>query len=501
VPARRPAGRLAAARRGALVSAVFTAAIGPGSRALAQELQFVETVFGGAEHTCALQGQDSADQGRVLCWGANGSGQLGNGSTSDSAVPIRVAGLGYAYLMSAGGAHSCAITAISATTTAVSCWGYGGLGQLGSGSLADSATPIEVSGAGSGVITVAAGGASTCVGGGGVVCVGANDSGQLGDGSTTGSAAPVPVAGLPAGELYAVALSALDPLATAPGTGHACALATIGRVLRCWGANGSGQLGDGTTAERHVPAPVSGISEVIAIATGARHTCAVTEGWEGTTAVYAVRCWGANDRGQLGDGTTVDRSTPVPVSGLTGPARPRGLAAGARHTCAVLGDGSVRCWGANEAGQLGDGSLLDSWIPVVVSSLADATGGIGAGGQHTCAAVAGGQLRCWGANGRGQLGDGTTLDRLTPVPVLAGEGRPPPPPPGFPPSWSKSPPRPPPQLPPEPPESPQACIGLEVWCGNSGTPCCGSMQCFPTPFADRGICCHAIETIPFMCRY
>ena len=159
-------------------------------------------------------------------------------------------------------------------------------------------------------------------------CWGLGESGQRGDGTfDTFALEPVAVSGLTG----AVALAA--------GYGHACAL-LADATMRCWGGNGEGELGNGTTATPGTPQPVavSGISGATAIATGAYHTCAVLG--NGT-----LRCWGRNGQGQLGDGTFTNSSTPVPVSGITGVAAVSG---GGGHTCALLTDGTVRCWGDND---------------------------------------------------------------------------------------------------------------------------------------------------------
>lgn len=154
-------------------------------------------------------------------------------------------------------------------------------------------------------------------------------------------------------------------------------------------------------------APASGPS-VTAIAVGYRHACALLSGG-------AVKCWGANGNGQLADGTKTDRHSAVPVAGL--PSGIRTLAAGGAHTCALYGDGAVRCWGDDQYGQLGDGAVAPSQPPRTVSGLAGGASQVAAGAIHTCAIVTGGVVECWGDNRYGELGDGTTTSRVAPAPV------------------------------------------------------------------------------------
>jgi alpha-tubulin suppressor-like RCC1 family protein len=260
--------------------------------------------------------------------------------------------------------------------------------------------PVYVAGLTGPASTISAGLSHSCtiLETGGAKCWGANGSGQLGDGTTTNRTMPVDVIGLSSG------VSAI-----ATGGGHTCAL-TAGGGIKCWGWNANGQLGDGTTTDRATPVDVVGLgSGVRAIAAGRYHTCAVTED-------SGVKCWGFNAAGQLGDGTTTDRATPVDVARLGSGVV--GVAAGDRHTCAVTAGGAALCWGANENGQLGDGTTTQHATPVSVSGLNSSVSAVAAGGCHTCALAGSGGVKCWGWNGYGQLGDGTTTGRTTPVDVL-----------------------------------------------------------------------------------
>jgi len=330
--------------------------------------------------------------------------------------------------LGAGAAYGCAVRVMG---TAV-CWGANEWAQLGDGSQTERPIPTPVSGL-TNVVAIAAGELHTCalIGDGTARCWGHD-----GDGPVL-ALTPVVIAGV------------AEAIAVAVGWGHMCALRADGTVL-CWGWNTNGQVGDGTASGAYTvpPAVVAGASDVVQIATGQRHTCAVT-------AAGAVLCWGANEDGQLGDGTAgVDRLSPVAVSGLadatsvvagarhtcairrTGAVACWGapfgpspvvvvgaegasqLSAGAEHTCGLRADGSAVCWGANAQGQLGDGTTTARpFTPGPVAGVTDAVE-LSAGAQHTCALLHGSEILCWGANDHHQLGDRTIVPSSTPVPLM-----------------------------------------------------------------------------------
>jgi alpha-tubulin suppressor-like RCC1 family protein len=278
----------------------------------------------------------------------------------------------------------------------VKCWGYNEYGQLGDNTLVPiQRTPVTVVGL-TGATALASARSHSCaiVAEGQVKCWGYNGSGQLGDGTLNHRRTPVTVTGL------------TGATALAAGNGHTCALVANGQVT-CWGANGAGQLGDGTRINAPTPVSVTGLTGVTALVAGAGHTCALVLGGQ-------VKCWGNNWYGQLGDGTSFEAWTPVTVVGLTDATA---LEAGASHTCAIAAGGQAKCWGYNDSGQLG--ADIAKWVqptPVTVVRLSGATT-LGAGEGHTCALVAGGQATCWGLNSSGQLGDSTLIHRRTPVSV------------------------------------------------------------------------------------
>ncbi|MEZ4337284.1 MAG: hypothetical protein R3B82_11715 [Sandaracinaceae bacterium] len=356
-------------------------------------LDGVVEIATGAEHSCALR-----RDGTVYCWGAGLRGQLGDGSEGEEAqsqpTPVRVRDLDDAEHLAAGDYHTCALR----HGGGVACWGDDAAGQLGDGEPIGgrSAVPVELDL--EGVTALAAGGLHTCAATPeGTFCWGQGADGQLGNGGTDRSSFPDRVR------------TDATFVELALGRAHSCGRTDRGRVL-CWGTDAQGQLGDGREGPERalVPRPVEDLPVALDLGAGADHTCARID----TDEIY---CWGANGRGQLGDGTLLDAFHPVPgpVSGVE-------LAAGAEHTCVLHDFGMVTCWGDNEHGQLGDGRVAWRFLPAPVRGLTGTTA-LAAGGHHTCA-TRGTVVSCWGSNEEGELADYTERATSTPVPaILASE--------------------------------------------------------------------------------
>jgi len=192
------------------------------------------------------------------------------------------------------------------------------------------------------------------------------------------------------------------------GNGFACALLGTKNVL-CWGRNSQGQLGIGSTAQSSVALTVGGtstLSSATAIAAGWTHACALIEG--GT-----VKCWGSNSYGDLGDGTTTDSPVPIQVANLSGVTA---ISAGNEHSCVTVSDATAKCWGGGGSGELGNGLTKSSSSPVAVSSLTGVAA-IQIGNYHACAVV-NDQVLCWGNNNYGQLGNNTTTNGSSPTAVV-----------------------------------------------------------------------------------
>lgn len=387
----------------------------------------------------------------VRSWGANASGQLGNGTTSESYTPVRVQGLSNVTSMtaSAGTAY-----AVSGDGTA-RAWGSNQSGQLGNGTVTNSNIPVQVQGlAGAASITADKGDSNNAVAyavlrDGTVRSWGLNQSGQLGNGTTTSSNSPGQAQGLSgvgsitAGRGTAFALLA-DGTVRAWGDNYNHQLgvtgttsfssapvgipgltgvfagaqgastkyaALINGTVWAWGGNGFGQLGNGTTTDSGIPVQVTGLSGVLSItASGSTAYALLGDG--------TVWAWGDNSSGQLGNGTTSNSTTPVQVQGV---GTATSITANGGTAYAVLNDGSVRAWGSNQSGQLGNGTNTASSTPVQVTGLTGVSS-IAASYGTAYALLADGTLRAWGYNGYGQLGNGTKANSNTPVQVAGLSG-------------------------------------------------------------------------------
>ena len=224
-----------------------------------------------------------------------------------------------------------------------------------------------------------------------------------------GTALAVATASIGIIALGAPAASATSATQVVNGAAHTCALTSSGGV-RCWGDNDFGQLGDGQTVSRSLPGIVSGLSSgAQGIAAGASFTCALL-----TTG--GVQCWGLNNSGQMGDGTGKERHVPVNVSGLASGVQ--AIAAGGAHACALTTTGGLKCWGLNSDGQLGDGTTKTRRTPVDVTGLTSGVTAVALGATHSCALLSTGGVQCWGGNTTGQVGNDTTKKQKTPVDVV-----------------------------------------------------------------------------------
>jgi alpha-tubulin suppressor-like RCC1 family protein len=344
--------------------------------------------------------------------GSGGEAPAGTVQFKDGAnalgSPVTVNTLGVGHPIAAGQSHTCVL---AQETADVLCWGDSNQGQLGFGGTVGAGDffPNRIYAGVSGVVAIAAGAVHTCAltAEGAVKCWGHNLYGQLG-GTTNG--------GLPTKSAIDSGLS--DIVAIAAGQFHSCALTAAGGV-KCWGDNRFGELGSSANigVDTANPTPIdTGLSGVVAIAASGRNTCALT-------ADGAVKCWGLNYYGELGstanNGIFIANPTPIDV-GLSGVVA---IAAGGGHTCALTADGAVKCWGFNRYGQLGSSTNngTENANPTPIDVGLSGVAAIAAGGTHTCALTADGAVKCWGINHYGQLGsttnNGTNGANPTPIDV------------------------------------------------------------------------------------
>ena len=352
----------------------------------------VTSIAAGTYHSCALN-----IQGGVSCWGYGGWGLLGNSSGASSSEPVTVTGLtsGITQLAIAQH-HTCALT----NQGAVKCWGAGWYGALGDGSGGEAYSPVNASLLSVKVKQITSGYQHTCAltTTGGVKCWGWNGYGQLGDGTFGSISTPKDVVGLTSGVVQ-----------ISTNFGHTCAVMS-NHTAKCWGLNDQGQLGDGTYTTQPIPVLVQGLNgNVKSISTGRYNTCIIT-----TT--NTVKCWGYNGWGQLGNGSWGNSISPLDVPGLTNISK---VSVGEGQICSIDFNGALKCWGRNEQGQVGDGTTSSNPTPVTPDGMSSHVSDVWASGYiHTCAVIDGGSVKCWGYNGWGQLGNGSTSNSLVPSAVI-----------------------------------------------------------------------------------
>jgi len=382
----------------------------------------VSSISAGGEHACAII------NGIGYCWGEDFNGELGNGTSTNSGVPVAIDSGGalagkVLTQISSGYEHTCALDAAGAAY----CWGLNSYGQLGDGTTTSTTVPVAVDTngvlAGKTLTQITSGVVATCAldSAGAAFCWGFNAYGQIGDGEKS-PFSTVPVAvdtnGVLAGKTLTQIMSGYE---------ETCALDSAGAAY-CWGRDSYGQLGDGSNANSSVPVAVNSTGALAGraltqIAVSWYHACAVD-------AVGTAFCWGRDSYGQLGDGSVTDSNVPEAVDAggvLAGKALTQ-VVAGAFDTCALDSAGAAYCWGYDHYGELGDASTTSSSVPVAVDTGGALAGKtltqITIGDYHTCAVDAAGAAYCWGRDTVGELGDDGLGDDgfggRSSVPVLVG---------------------------------------------------------------------------------
>lgn len=402
----------------------------------------IVSITGGQRNTCAVY-----DDGTMQCWGFNNSRQVGDGTTNPASTPVDVINVTTATKAEFGHGHTCALLA----DTTVTCWGYNSDGQIGRGvigggnydpgpSVIDSSDLTL-----SGVIEISSGRYSTCAlkSNGTVWCWGKNASGQLGNASLVDSAKAVQVTGLSnitqisVGQEFACALNSskevhcwgeniagqigdqnapldvstahkiswLEDVTYIAANGYnTCALFTD-TTVGCWGQQIWGELGYfHTDYAKSTPQLVSAITSGSRVHSSNYHSCAIVSGG-------SIQCWGLGENGKLGNNSSVDQNSPVSVVGLT--AAPTDIRVGWQHSCALLSNSTVECWGSDDYGQMGNAGLsqMTAGTPVTLSGTPTQ---LESGYNHICALLSNSQIECWGYGGAGRLGDGATSNNMLP---------------------------------------------------------------------------------------
>jgi cysteine-rich repeat protein len=352
----------------------------------------------GPEHTCGVFAG-----GAVKCWGAGNQSGDGMGG-GERPVPVDVVGLSHgAVMVSCGEYHTCAVM----ESGGVKCWGDNIMGQLGDGTTEGAAAPVDVTGLPAPALSVGCSSRFSCaaLSSGRVFCWGQNANGVLAVDPFAVSSSPLPV------EVGGMSENALS---VAAGSSHVCALLE-GGFVKCWGGNFYGQLGMGGVTADPALTPIlvtndsagtNPLPDAVQVTCGSFHACAVTDDGMGSRFLY---CWGYNYQHQLGFDSSPASENPYAGLVTVVAGQVREAAAGSAHTCAVMQDGAVMCWGENSRGQLGGGNTSPTNLGVQVrldasSFLVDAVTA-GAGFTHTCAYSGSLKTRCWGSNARGELGN------------------------------------------------------------------------------------------------
>lgn len=385
------------------VSSITPTQATPTAQASATPSSVVATkLASGGTHVCAI-----VNEGAVKCWGNGYSGQLGNGKTgttqTHTPIPVDVTGINLtAKAITAGKNHTCVLT----SQNGIKCWGVNADGQLGDGTFTNRSTPVDVSGLTSDVVAISASLFNTCAltTTGTVKCWGKNSFGQIGDGTTTTRNLPTNVLGLP-DNIKAIATSGLTNCAVNENSG-----------VLCWGDKDA--IGNEVTQTfSTIPIAVTGLSSGVSVLAG------------GDLSFFAVmndggvKSWGADGNGQQGDGLALGPKRKIPdyVSGIgpgSGASDLSTMGAGT-HTCVIFLNSPLKCWGQNGNSQASaDGSVSNAQPPSLINNIAEKVIGVATGATSTCVIIQGGTVKCWGKNNNGQLGDGTLNEQSLPVNVV-----------------------------------------------------------------------------------